>query len=229
MTRTLAIGDIHGCDRQLAALLDAVRPTADDHVVLLGDCVDRGPGSAAVLGRVLRLRGECRVTYVLGNHEQMMLAARASHDRLADWLANGGDATLRSYGGVRGTLRDVPDEHWRLIEAGTVDYLETETHLFVHANCYPDAEMADQPEYMLRWERCDRIAPHESGRTVVCGHTPQRSGRVLNKGFAVCLDTDACRGGPLTALDVGTGHVRQATADGRVERRHLSDFGDEDG
>ena len=224
--RTLAIGDVHGCARQLDALLDAVRPTADDHVVFLGDCVDRGPDSAKVLGTVLRLRRRHRVTFILGNHEQMMAAAKESHDRLTDWLMNGGDQTLQSYAGFRATLRDVPGEHWDLIERGAVDYLETDQHLFVHANACPDLAMADQPDYMLRWERCDRIAAHESGKTIICGHTPQRSGRVLNKGYAVCLDTDACRGGPLTCLDANSGRVWQAMQDGRVERSHLGDFDD---
>ena len=226
--RTLAIGDVHGCARQLDALLDAIQPAADDHLVFLGDCVDRGPDSAAVLKRVLHLRRARRVTFVLGNHEQMMLAARESHERLTDWLVNGGDQTLRSYAGVRATLKDVPADHWDLLANGTVDYLESETHLFVHANAYPDVPMEDQPDYMLRWERCDRIAPHESGKVIVCGHAPQKSGRLLNKGYAICLDTNACGGGPLTCLDTGSGRVWQAMADGRVERAHLADFGDDD-
>ena len=88
--------------------------------------------------------------------------------------------------------------------------------------------MAEQPAYMLRWERCDRIAPHGSGKPIVCGHTPQKSGRVMNRGYAVCLDTDASRGGPLTCLDANSGRVWQATADGRVTRSHLADFADDD-
>ncbi len=122
----------------------------------------------------------------------------------------------------------MPADHWHLLEHGTVDYLETDTHLFVHASVYPDLPMADQPDYMLRWERFDRIAAHESGKTIVCGHTPQPSGEVGNRGYAVCLDTNACRGGPLTCLDAATGRVWQATADGRVRRSHLSDFGGPD-
>ena len=222
--RTVAIGDVHGCDRQLAALLDAVGPAGDDQVVFLGDLVDRGPDSRGVIDRVLRLSRACRVTVVQGNHEQMMLDARKSHAALTDWLSNGGDATLRSYAGVRGTLQDVPAEHWRLIEHDAVAYLETATHLFVHANAYPDLPMAEQPDYMLRWERCDQIAPHESGKVIVYGHTPQRSGEPMNRDFAICLDTDASRGGPLTALDVVSGRVWQATANGQVTRSHLSDY-----
>jgi serine/threonine protein phosphatase 1 len=223
-TRILTVGDIHGCFEQLEALLDAVQPTTGDHIVLLGDLVDRGPDSARVIDRVIKLAGAHRVTTIMGNHEQMMLAARASHDAYSDWLRNGGDATLRSYNGARATLRDIRAEHWKFLETQLVDYLETDTHIFVHANAYPDMAMSEQPDYMLRWERCDQIAEHQSGRVIVCGHTPQKSGRPLNRGFAICLDTNACGGGPLTCMEVIGGRVWQAESSGSVRRGHISDF-----
>jgi serine/threonine protein phosphatase 1 len=225
--RIIAIGDIHGCLTQLDALLQSVVPIADDHIVFLGDCVDRGPDSAGVLKCVLNLARTNLITAIKGNHEQMMLEARSSREKLSDWLLNGGDATLRSYGGVRGTLRDVPEDHWQFLQSGLVDYVETDSHLFVHANAYPDMEMSEQPDYMLRWERCDDIAPHESAKIIVCGHTPQKSGRPLNKGFAICLDTNACGGGPLTCLDTASGRVWQADNDGRVSKSHICDYSDQ--
>jgi len=54
-TRTLIIGDIHGCLRQLDALLEAISLSTDDHLILLGDLIDRGPNSAGVLKRVRQL------------------------------------------------------------------------------------------------------------------------------------------------------------------------------
>jgi serine/threonine protein phosphatase 1 len=224
--RTLVIGDIHGCLRQFDALLEATGLTPDDHLILLGDFVDRGPESAGVIKRILRLLQDHQVTAIMGNHEQMMLAARTSHERFSDWLQNGGDATLRSYAGMRATLRDVSADHWVFLEDKLVDYLETDSQIFVHANAYPGLPMAEQPDYMLRWERCDNIAAHESGKTIICGHTPQASGDPMNVGYAICLDTNACRGGPLTCLDVVSGRTWQAEAGGRVRRAHISDFGD---
>jgi serine/threonine protein phosphatase 1 len=47
--RTIAIGDVHGCARALAVLLDAIGPTQDDTLVPLGDFIDCGPDSRAVL------------------------------------------------------------------------------------------------------------------------------------------------------------------------------------
>jgi len=224
--RRFVIGDIHGCLLQLDALLNRINISKDDELILLGDYVDRGPDSAGVLRRLQRLLQDARVTLIKGNHEQMMLDARESHAKYSDWLMNGGDATLRSYAGARATLRDVPPEHWRLLEHQLVDYVETDSHLFVHANAYSDMPMHEQPDYMLRWERCDEIVPHESGKVIICGHTPQKSGAPMNRGYAVCLDTDACRGGSLTCLEVSSGRIWQADSRGTVSTAHLSDFDD---
>jgi serine/threonine protein phosphatase 1 len=122
----------------------------------------------------------------------------------------------------------IPGQHWEFLEQRLSDYLETETHLFVHANAYPDAPMSEQPDYMLRWERCDDISPHESGKIIVCGHTPQKSGRPMNRGYAICLDTNACRGGALTCMEVESGKIWQADESGRrIQRAHITDFGED--
>jgi serine/threonine protein phosphatase 1 len=221
--RTFAIGDIHGCLQQFDALLDAIALTADDRLILLGDLIDRGPDSAGVLKRVRQLGKDRQVTVIQGNHEQMMLDARRSREHHSDWLINGGDATLKSYGGSRGGLRDVPADDWYLLST-LANYVEDDTHIFVHASAYADMPMNDQPDYMLRWERCENMRPHQSGKIVVCGHTPQKSGQPLNMGFGVCIDTHACGGGPLTCLETRSGRIWRAICNGRVERSQLSDY-----
>ena len=226
-SRVLAVGDIHGCAVPLDALLQSVAPTPADQFIFLGDFIDRGPDSAGVISRLIRLSKAAAVSAIQGNHEQMMRAARGSHGAQSEWIRNGGDATLRSYAGMRGTLRDVPADHWRFLDDQLVDYVETDSHLFVHANACPDLAMAEQPDYVLRWERCDTIAAHKSGKVIVCGHTPQKTGRPLNKGFAICLDTYAYGGGLLTCMDAVSGKLWRADARGRVETAHIDDFAEE--
>lgn len=221
--RIIAIGDVHGCLAPFDALLTAIDLQADDHLVLLGDCIDRGPDSAGVPKRILRLRQTSRVSYIRGNHEEMLLAARTSQTSLAEWTRYGGDATLRSYGGVRGSLRDIPGEHWRLFEEGLVDSVETPTHLLVHAGLDPTLPLHQQPPTALRWQRFDTLAPHVSGKTIICGHTPQTAGRPTHRGFAICLDTHAFGGGPLTALELPSHTIYQAQPTGRVERSMLEE------
>jgi serine/threonine protein phosphatase 1 len=226
MGRVLAIGDIHGCSRALHALLALVQPRPEDLVITLGDMVDRGPDSAGVIQHLLTLQKSVPLVALRGNHEQMMLAAREGEKQEKNWLACGGRQTLASYSvlGAEGKLVDVPDHHWEFLEHSLVDWHETATHFFVHANAYPDMPLAEQPEYMLLWEEFDRPAPHESGKVMVCGHTPQKDGRPRNLGHAVCIDTWAHGRGWLTCLDVTTGQVWQAGEPGARRVGWLDDM-----
>jgi serine/threonine protein phosphatase 1 len=218
--RTLAIGDIHGCSQALRALLDAVKAADDDFIITLGDYVDRGPDSYGVIDQLLALHRTGRLIALLGNHEEMMLRAREGPESLQGWIECGGKQTLAAYSplGDGGKLVDVPDEHWDFLERTCVAWHETDTHIFVHANAYPEMAMDEQPDYMLRWESINRecSAPHCSGKILVCGHTQQRSGLPLNLGHAICIDTWAYGKGWLTCLDVKSGRLWQANQEGRV-------------
>lgn len=67
------IGDIQGCDNALERLLDVIDFSASrDTVYLLGDLVNRGPDSAAVLRRCMAFEGALHS--LLGNHDLHLLA-----------------------------------------------------------------------------------------------------------------------------------------------------------
>ncbi|MGE0347905.1 symmetrical bis(5'-nucleosyl)-tetraphosphatase [Hydrogenophaga sp.] len=67
------IGDVQGCDDALGRLLDHIGFSASrDSVYLLGDLVNRGPGSLAVLRRLIALEGAAQC--LLGNHDLHLLA-----------------------------------------------------------------------------------------------------------------------------------------------------------
>lgn len=200
--RTIAIGDVHGCAHALDALLEAIQPQPADHLVFLGDLVDQGRDSAAVLNCILELPKQCRVTLIEGNHEEMMLAARDSEKSLRYWENCGGVATLNSYKfGAR--LAEIPEKHWELLHSG-LPFLETDDVIFTHANYQPDVAMPDQESFHLRWElfEPDEMQPHYSGKTVVVGHTEQKNSEIRDLGFAICIDTACWRYGWLTAFDV---------------------------
>jgi serine/threonine protein phosphatase 1 len=136
---------------------------------------------------------------------------------------------LRSYApaGGAGQLEEVPAAHWSFLESLCVEWYETTTHIFVHANVCPDLPMDEQLGMMLRWGVIDRsrTVGHNSGKVVVCGHTQQRSGLPLNLGHSVCIDTWAYGKGWLTCLDVTTGRVWQANQQGRLRRLWLNEIG----
>lgn len=221
MHRTIAIGDIHGCSTALQALIAALDPQPADQVVTLGDYLNRGPDSRGVLEQLLALAGRCRLVPLLGNHEEMLFAALESASASSALLSFGGDRTLRSYG-EGAELSDIPPRHLEFLR-NCRRYHETESHLFVHANYWPNLPFDQQPATALLWEPLDpdRAAPHYSGKPVVLGHTPQEDGQVLNLGFLQCIDTNCCDGGWLTALEVTSGHCWQANQQGEVREVRL--------
>ena len=220
MARLLSIGDIHGCLTALDTLLGFVRPMAADQLVFLGDYIDRGPDSKGVLDRLIDLRRTFDLVCLRGNHELMMLAAATNWDGYQMWRACGGAEALESYAGPDGvgTLEDIPDAHWNLLEGRCVDWYEADSHIFVHANLHPGLALKDQPTDWLHWQGLSPAAhrPHDSGKTMVCGHTQQRSGRPLVLDRAVCIDTWAYGDGWLTCLDVATGEYWQANELGQT-------------
>src|SRR5215467_1778012 len=99
--RLFAIGDIHGCARELEVLLAGLPLARGDTVVFVGDYIDRGPDSRAVLDQVLEMRARPDVMTIClkGNHEDMCLDYLGRGGHWGDaWSMNGGGATLRSYG-----------------------------------------------------------------------------------------------------------------------------------
>jgi serine/threonine protein phosphatase 1 len=221
--RVLAIGDIHGCFRALTALADYVNFRDTDTLITLGDYVDRGPDSRAVLDWLIAYGQTATLIPLTGNHELMMLAARDSTSHYEEWIVCGGDAALHSYARMLrpGNLEDVPDAHWNFIKRTCRSHYQNSTHFFVHANALPDIPIDDQPDYISYWEHFRDPPAHESGKIMVCGHTPQTNGRPNNIGHAVCIDTSAHRNGWLTCLNTTTGQYWQANESGETRNAFL--------
>jgi serine/threonine protein phosphatase 1 len=199
---TYAIGDIHGCSDLLEALLERIEEHAEGRsrqLVFLGDYIDRGPDSAAVLRTVSRLKWAepDLVTCLMGNHERMLLDALGTDDSAMHWLGNGGGATLESFG-----ARDVaalPSDILDWIEA-LPSIHEDAMRWYVHAGFRPGTAPEQSDEHDRLWIREPFLdGDHDFGRHVVHGHTPQRSGNPDLRPFRTNLDTAAVYGGALTA------------------------------
>ncbi|MEQ8208964.1 MAG: metallophosphoesterase family protein [Lacipirellulaceae bacterium] len=214
--RVIAIGDIHGCAAALSALIEAILPVKDDLVIPLGDLVDRGPSSSTVIQMLLEIGQECQLRPILGNHEEMMLQAMNDPKMLEMWLRCGGASTLESYG-FSGDLAVVEPSHLDFLSAFS-DYLEVEDFFFVHANYDPGLPFAEQPADLLRWTSLDQELPsaHTSGKHAIVGHTPERSGEIFSLPHLTCIDTYCYGGGWLTAMEVLSGQIWQASAEGSL-------------
>lgn len=220
--RIYAIGDVHGCLGDLERLLariatDCGGSTDTVHLVFLGDLVDRGPDSAGVIARLRRgpLPAD-RVHFVMGNHEEAMLAAwRGDGSDEVGWLGYGGRETLESYGIGRAeqfrrgfTVYDsmrasVPADDMAFIE-GFADQLRLGDYLFVHAGIRPGVPLDQQSARDLRWIRGDFLdSDADHGVMVVHGHTIVRDPDVRSNRLGV--DTGCYSSGRLTAIGLSGG------------------------
>lgn len=146
---TYAIGDVHGCFDTLQALLRRIgHDPRQDRLWMVGDLVNRGPKSLAVLRWAAEL-GDGRLVCVLGNHDLHLLsrAEGLSKPKRKDTLAEVFDAPDRD--DLLAWLRTRPLVHR---EGG---------HVLVHAGLFPDwtpgraEELARETEARLR-KREDR-------------------------------------------------------------------------
>ena len=85
--RDLIVGDIHGCASKLDAALERVGFDVEvDRLICVGDLVDRGPESDAMV----ELLHKPWLHSVRGNHEQMAISLAAGEIPMQMYLANGG-------------------------------------------------------------------------------------------------------------------------------------------
>ena len=220
-TLVYAIGDIHGqlqlLDALLARIAEDAQGTAGAQrriIVFIGDYVDRGPDSAGVITRLSAgLPGGFETCCLRGNHEAMLLGFLEQPETYADWLMNGADATLESYGvdapqedpppGAVAACRDafaaaLPPAHLAFLNALPLSY-SLGDYLFVHAGIRPGVAIEDQTPEDLMWIRSDFVdCDDDFGVVVVHGHTPDLEPAV--KPNRIGLDTGAWVYGRLTAL-----------------------------
>ena len=213
--RAYAIGDVHGCMEQLAQLHHAIaedlaaRPIDAAVLIHLGDYVDRGPDSAAVVALLAAgppIPG-LRTVNLMGNHEHMMLDAVASgkHEAAELWLANGGADTLFSWGVPRQVKPTdwagrIPRPHLLFLRDLTMAH-RLGPYLFVHAGIRPGVRLSQQVRQDLLWIREPFLSSKgeflgEPGMVVVHGHTPSREPVV--RPNRIGIDTGAVMGGVLT-------------------------------
>ena len=227
MSRHLAIGDIHGCFEALQTLIEFVEVSEDDTVVTLGDYVDRGPSTKQVIDWLLDFEDNGNLIALRGNHEIMMLNARINQKDKQYWGRFGAVETLESYArndDHDADLVDVPDAHWHFLSR-LQKYYETHSHIFVHAIVSPQLPLNEQTDRTLFWEQYSEQFPgHESGKIVVCGHKSQDSGLPATNGKAICIDTNACKGGWLTCLDVESETIWQANQMRETRKLHVNDL-----
>lgn len=214
MNRIYAIGDIHGCLDKLMGLVSKIDiDRQNDTLVFIGDYIDRGRYGREVVDYVIGLQEECKnVVCLLGNHEQMFLRYLEGVDEFL-YLANGGKATLDSFGIL---LSDNVEKRKAKISAkyrkffqSLLPYYETDQYIFVHAGLRPGLPPGDQTLDDLLWIRYEFIdSGDDFGKIVIFGHTSMTS-PLIDKN-KIGIDTGAVYGGNLTCVELPKMKIYQA-------------------
>lgn len=218
--RIYAIGDIHGRADLLAQLHDMIaqdaasRGWARNRLVYLGDYIDRGPDSRAVmaLANSDAPAGFSKV-HLRGNHEAMLLEFLENPMRGSAWLNIGGDRVLREYG-IAVPSEFSPQENlaWAASQLAMAMQPEERTflqnlkpcyraggYLFAHAGIRPEVPLENQAVEDLIWIRAPFLNfEKDFGVVVVHGHTICNAVEI--KHNRIGIDTGAHATGKLTCL-----------------------------
>lgn len=218
-----AIGDIHGCARELELLLQRIQPKPSDTVVFLGDYIDRGPDSKGVIDLILELQTKTQVVALKGNHEQLFLDFLESPQSpgAGVFILNGGGATLASYAGPGGTF-EIPERHIEFLYGLKLKY-ETPTHFFVHAGVpiKPLGEINEGDADLLIWSRQPFLSSdYKWEKKIVHGHTPVNAPEVLEN--RINLDTGCVYNGHLTAIELPSGRLIQVQREKTAVRAQIA-------
>jgi predicted phosphodiesterase len=211
-TRTLFIGDVHGCAEELDALLRECAWRQGDRVVLVGDLVAKGPDSAGVVRRA---------------REHGFLAVRGNHDEhVLRWHSGKMPEGKKLKPEHRQVLDTLTDEDWAYLESLPLHLHLPELNVrVVHGGFVPGVPLEEQePELLLNLrsitkkgepsKKVDEGAPWASlwkgPELIIFGHDALRG--VQQYPYAIGLDSGCVYGQRLTAYVLPEGRFYSVKA-----------------
>ena len=222
--RTIVVGDIHGCIDEFEELIKKLSYDKEsDRLILLGDLIDRGPDSVAVVRKAREMDLEC----VMGNHEHKFLK----------WYRSAG--SKNDVYDSRAHYTQFSDEDVSYI-ARMSAYIKIDDFVLVHAGLRPHVPLEGQSKddlfYMRYMDEDNKFVSlrkinkagskeavhahfwtedYDGTYNIVYGHNVNDMEKIrIDKhpySDKVCygIDTGACFGGCLTALILETREVVQ--------------------
>jgi serine/threonine protein phosphatase 1 len=216
--RIYAVGDIHGRADLLKQLFSRIDKDLEDHPiaetihVFLGDYIDRGRDSAAVLDLLIERANSHQMACLKGNHEIYLSEFLENPRILGAWAQYGALPTLASYGltpTINAGFKEqadlaaslcnaMPKSHGEFL-VGLKPSFTCGDFFFVHAGVRPGTPLTRQREEDLFWIRDDFLLHEEPfEKIIVHGHTPVKEPDVRKN--RINIDTGAYATGRLTCL-----------------------------
>ena len=209
-SRTIVVGDIHGCWDEFQQLLEMTQFGPEDLLVSVGDFMDRGPGSWELAGF---FRDTPNAYSVLGNHERRIVGT-----------VRGTSQPAWSQKQTLSLISEDDQEEWGSFLEALPAVVETDHAIVTHARLDPSIPLSEQEVYFtaavggstVRIEMDEDEIPlwfksMRFDKPVCMGHLGYDRVELVPNGL-YALDTKACRGGLVTAVILPAGQIVQIRA-----------------
>lgn len=229
------IGDVHGCFEELSELVSILRKEGVEDIFHLGDLIDRGPDSGAVVDFVIRNN----ISGVLGNHESSILNSKyVDSSKIRNTEKKRSKEALDKVAVAWDYLFSLPKLH---VIDGLLDY----PVVLVHGGLWPVVPLYRQPKSVLFAQLIDKNRPGKTAWTtdeesiakgfvpwweaydgeeyVFFGHTVFEKPFIKNR--IVGLDTGCVFGGHLTAVILPDMKFVQVKAKKTYSIRKFNNYG----
>lgn len=197
--KTIVIGDIHGCYIELSELLEKADLSENDSIISLGDMIDRGPDSPAVLQF---FQNQPNRHSLLGNHERKHILASKGLTELS-----GSQLLTRQQFGEKFYMEALD------LMKGFPLYFELQEAILVHGQFEPNVSLVDQQENVLTGSMSGEkflkrkynqpwYLLYNNEKPIIAGHYDySKSGKpLIIKNNVFLIDTGCCFGKNLTGL-----------------------------
>lgn len=201
-----ACSDLHGFPIQkFKTMLEKINFSSIDHLWVLGDVVDRGTDAVELLRWIMR---QPNVTFILGNHEALLLACEFLFEEVTDksienldsnsirmyytWMSNGGQTTANALKTlpkdeikeIFNFLRNAP--LYETLTAGGKEFILTHSGL---GSFEKNKQLCEYTVHDFLWTRPNIDDKYYDDKTVIFGHTPTLFYSESCKGKALVTDT----------------------------------------
>lgn len=222
------IGDIHGCSETFRKIIQLIFKE-DEHpeIYLVGDLIDRGPNSKAVIDYIIDLINKgTKIHAVRGNHEEMFLDAYKNNYKIADtnWSFNGAEATIKSFvpqPDLNLIVKElIPEQYFHVLESLPY-FIELEDYIIVHAGLNLNIKNPFTDFETMLWKRYEENMDQTyQKKKIIHGHTPIPFNQIKTNFLSVkshinidsgCVYTHHTNLGSLTALNLETYNLINVT------------------
>ncbi len=185
MIKKWVIPDIHGCFLTLKALIEnQIKPNKNDHLIFLGDYIDRGPDSKGVIDYIMELqKNNYNITALMGNHEDYCIRAYDEDVKNKGFLGFRKKTKIQRewemYGGIQALdsfdvewPKDIPEKYIEWMR--NLDYYtEVDNYIIVHAGLNFKEDDPFKDKRAMIWIRDFKVDMNKiSNKKVIHGHVP---------------------------------------------------------